>query len=44
MAAEQEGKRKIQSWLAQPEKRLRFLVGDFDFTNLRFRLPFHQLT
>ena len=24
---EQEGKRKIQSWLAQPEKRLRFLVA-----------------
>ncbi|MFA0783806.1 MAG: hypothetical protein YYHSYBAR_002197, partial [Candidatus Fervidibacter sacchari] len=27
MAAEQEGKQKIGSWLAQPEKRLRFLVA-----------------
>jgi hypothetical protein len=27
MAAEKEGKQKIGSWLAQPEKRLRFLVA-----------------
>jgi hypothetical protein len=27
MAAEKEGKQKIGIWLAQPEKRLRFLVA-----------------
>jgi len=44
MAAEQEGKRKIQSWLAQPEKRLRFLVATlivltFVFVSLSINSP-----
>jgi len=44
MAAEQEGKQKIGSWLAQPEKRLRFLVATlivltFVFVSLSINSP-----
>jgi len=44
MAAEQEGKQKIGSWLAQPEKRLRFLIATlivltFVFVSLSINSP-----
>ena len=44
MAAEKEGKQGIRSWLAQPEKRLRFLVATlialtFVFVSLSINSP-----